>query len=141
MLWVKVFHLVFLVCWFAGLFYLPRLFVYHATTKDPAQYDLFCQMERRLYWGIMTPSAFLTLATGLIMTFSYAWATYEGSYWLPLKFVVLIGLFVYHGLCGRWMKNFALGVNHHSHRFFRLVNEIPFLLLLVIISLVLVKPF
>lgn len=140
MIWVKVFHVVFMVSWFAGLFYLPRLFVYHAETQSEAVKEILKVMERRLYRGIMTPAMLLTWATGLWMAFNYAFSVYSESKWLHIKIGLGILLVGYHHMCGSWMKKFAKDQNQKSHQFFRIVNEIPLLFLITMVALVLFKP-
>ena len=140
-MWLKAFHLIFMVTWFAGLFYLPRLFVYHAMTGDAVSIERFKIMERKLYWGITTPGMVLTLLFGIWMLADYAWASYGGSGWLHLK-LVLIGLLIaYHALCGVWLADFLQDRNRRSHVFYRWMNEIPVILLIAIILLATLKPF
>ena len=140
MLWVKAFHIIAMTAWFAGLFYLPRLFVYHAETNSDDVKKVLKTMERRLYYAIMTPAMLLTWATALWMAFGYAFQAYAGSHWLHLKMGLGILLIGYHHMCGRWMKNFAKDQNKKSSKFFRLVNEIPLLFLISMVALVLFKP-
>lgn len=141
MLWLKSLHLIFMVTWFAGLFYLPRLFVYHAMSEDTVSRERFKVMERKLFYGIMTPSFMLTLLFGVWMLVDYAWALYGRSGWLHAKLALLLLLAVYHGYCGKWMLDFKLDRNRHSHVFFRWVNEIPVLFLFAIVFLATLKPF
>ena len=137
MLWIKSLHIVFVVSWFAGLFYLPRLFVYHALATDPASNERFKVMERKLYRGIMTPCMVLTLAFGIWMWIGYG---FTGN-WLRAK-LVLVGLLVgYHFWLGRRVAAFAADANRSSHRFYRWMNEVPLLFLAAIVILVVVKPF
>jgi putative membrane protein len=137
MLWIKSLHIIFVVAWFAGLFYLPRLFVYHALSADAASSERFKVMERKLYRGIMTPCMVLTLGFGIWMWIGYG---FTGN-WLRAK-LVLVGLLVgYHFWLGRCVRDFAADANRHSHRFYRWMNEVPFLLLAAIVILVVVKPF
>ena len=140
MLWLKALHLIFMVTWFAGLFYLPRLFVYHAMTDDPLGHERFKVMERKLYFGIMTPGMILTFVFGVWMLLDYAWALYGGSLWLHSKLLLLGLLLVYHVYCGKWLLDFKHERNRHSHVFFRWVNEIPVLFLVAIILLAVIKP-
>lgn len=141
MLWLKSLHLIFMVTWFAGLFYLPRLFVYHAMSDDEISNERFKVMERKLYFGIMTPGMILTLGFGVWMLFDYAWMIYSVSIWLRIKFA-LIGLLVgYHLWCGKWLLDFKHNRNQHSHVYFRWMNEIPVLFLFAIILLAVIKPF
>lgn len=140
-MWLKAFHLIFMVTWFAGLFYLPRLFVYHAMTADIVSIERFKLMERKLYFGIMTPGMVLTLVFGGWMLADYAWAAYGRAGWLHAKLLLLLLMIGYHVQCGRWLKDFELGRNTHSHVFYRWVNEIPVVFLFAIIILAVVKPF
>ncbi|MEE9426016.1 MAG: protoporphyrinogen oxidase HemJ [Methylococcales bacterium] len=141
MLWLKALHLIFMVTWFAGLFYLPRLFVYHAMTEDMAGKERFKIMERKLFFGIMTPGMILTLVFGVWMLGDYAWDLYKTSGWLHVKLTLIALLVVYHFLCMKWMLAFKRDDNVHSHVFFRWINEIPVLFLVVVIILATVKPF
>ena len=141
MLWLKALHLIFMVTWFAGLFYLPRLFVYHAMSNDKISHERFKAMEAKLYFGITTPGMILTLFFGIWMIFDYAWSLYSTSLLLHIKFVLLALLIVYHGFCGKWLLDFRHGNNKHSHVFFRWVNEIPVIFLIAIILLAVIKPF
>ncbi|MCX4193469.1 protoporphyrinogen oxidase HemJ [Methylophaga sp. OBS1] len=141
MLWVKAFHLIFIVTWFSALFYLPRLFVYHALCDDEAGNARFKIMERKLYRGIMTPSALLTLIFGVWLLSFYSLEQIASMGWLHAKLTLVILLFAYHGICGRMLKQFAADNNQRSHRFYRWFNEFPVLLLIAVIILAVVKPF
>jgi len=141
MLWLKAFHLVFLVSWFAGLFYLPRLFVYHAMSEDEISNERFKIMERKLLNGIMAPAAVLTVASGLWMLFEYAWAAYSSMMWLHIKLLLVVVLLAYHGYCWKIYQDFKNDVNSKSHVFYRWFNEFPVFLLIGIVILVVVKPF
>jgi putative membrane protein len=137
MLWIKALHIVFVVSWFAGLFYLPRLFVYHAEARDAPSDERFKLMERKLYRGIMTPAMVLTLASGLWMWLGYG---VTGG-WLHAK-VALVALLVgYHFWLDRMRLAFLRNENTRSHVYYRWVNEIPTVLLVAIVVLVVVKPF
>ncbi len=140
MLWVKAFHVIFMVTWFAGLFYLPRLFVYHAMADDETSIERFKVMERKLFYGIMTPGGILTLLLGLWMLFDYALESYTGSLWLHIKMLLVAILIVYHIICWQLVKDFKQDQNKHSHVWYRWFNELPVLLLVAIIILVIVKP-
>lgn len=141
MLWLKALHLIFMVTWFAGLFYLPRLFVYHAMSSDSISNERFKVMERKLYFGIMTPGMVATLVFGIWMLFDYAWASYGSSGWLHIKLALLLLLVAYHVICGLWLVDFKHDRNRHSHVYFRWMNEVPVLFLFGIIILAVVKPF
>lgn len=140
MLWVKALHIIAVVCWFAGLFYLPRLFVYHAMTTDEISNERFKIMERRLFNGIMTPSAIITVLLG-IWLLSYNFSYYLSSHWMQVKIALVLLLIIYHIYCGKLTKDFQHDKNKRSDRFYRFVNEMPTLLLISIIILVVVKPF
>lgn len=137
MRWVLAFHIIFMVAWFAGLFYLPRLFVYHADARDEPGLQRFAIMERRLFI-MMNIGAAGTIAFGLWLVFAW-WLPLPG--WLQAKLALVLLLIAYHIYCRKLMKDFRSGHNHHSARFFRWFNEIPGLLLLAIVILAVVKPF
>lgn len=141
MLWLKALHLIFMVTWFAGLFYLPRLFVYHAMSDDEVSRERFKIMERKLYYGIMTPGMVLTFVFGIWMLFDYAWPLYSASGWLHTKLALLVLLAVYHGFCGKWLQDFKYDRNTRTHVYFRWVNEIPVLFLFAIVLLAVIKPY
>jgi len=141
MLWLKALHLIFMTTWFAGLFYLPRLFVYHAMTEDEAGINRFKIMERKLYFGIMTPGAILTIIFGFWMLGDYAWAAYGSAGWLHVKLVLLALLVGYHIWCGKLLLDFKHDRSEHSHVWFRWFNEVPVLFLVGIVVLATVKPF
>jgi len=137
MLWVKALHIVFMVTWFAGLFYLPRLFVYHADTQDEAGRTRFKIMERKLYFGIMTPGALLTIAFGMWLWLGYG---ISGG-WLHAKLLLVAVLIGYHLWCGKLVADFKFDRNRHSHVWYRWFNEFPVLILMAVVILVVVKPF
>ncbi len=142
MLWVKAFHIIAMVAWFAGLFYLPRLFVYHAQSMDDRTgCERFKVMERKLYRGIMTPAAVLTIGLGVWMLADYAWRAYAGMGWLHAKLALVAVLVVYHLYCGRCLRVFAADRSPHGHVFFRWFNEFPVVLLTAIVCLVVIRPF
>ena len=140
MLWVKAFHVIFMVSWFAALFYLPRLFVYHAASEDEISNERFKIMERKLFYGIMTPAALITTILGLWMLYDYAWQAYSSMLWLHIKLLIVGLLFVYHWYCWKLVKLFKEDKNNHSHVYYRWFNEIPVFMLLGIVILVIVKP-
>lgn len=140
MLWVKAFHIIFMVSWFAGLFYLPRLFVYHALCDDAPGQARFVIMERKLFWFI-TPWAVLTVFFGLWLLWDYAWAAYSHTVWLHAKLLLVALLIAYHIYCGKLMLDFRHGRNRRSHVFYRWLNEAPVLVLIAIVILVVVKPY
>ncbi len=139
MLWIKAFHIIFMVTWFAGLFYLPRLFVYHAMTDDAISIDRFKIMERKLFFGIMTPGAALTILFG-IWLLGYL-PGYLNTNWMLLKLALVLLLIIYHILCGVIVKIFKDNKNQRSHVWYRWFNEAPVLALIAIVILVVVKPF
>jgi len=141
MLWAKAFHIIFIVTWFAGLFYLPRLFVYHAMSSDAVSNERFKVMERKLYHGITTPSAILTVGLGLWMLWSYAWAAFASSGWLHAKLTLVAILVGYHIYCGKLLTDFKYDRNKHSHIFYRWFNEFPVIILISVVILAVVKPF
>ena len=136
MLWLKTLHIVFLVSWYAGLFYLPRLFVHHAMTEDAATRERLSIMERKLFWFI-TPWALLTVVIGLLLASLYFdW----GSFWLQAKTALVVVLLGYHIWCGKLMIAFRGPKNPRSHTWFRWFNEFPLLILFAVVYLVLFKP-
>ena len=138
MLWVKSLHIVFMVTWFAALFYLPRLFVYHAQASDAASLQRFVIMERKLFWGIMTPGALLTIVFG-----AWLWlGLFRGAGgWLHAKIFLVLILIGYHLWCWRLMRALAEGRNRRSHVWYRWFNEVPVVILFATVFLVVLKPF
>jgi putative membrane protein len=137
-LWVKAFHIIAVVAWFAGLFYLPRLFVYHADAKDPIGIERFEIMERRLF-AIMTIGAAATVALGAAMV--AAEPAYLSMTWLRIKALLVLLLVAYHVRCYVLMREFAENRNRHTAKWYRGFNEIPSLLLIAIVLLAVLKPF
>jgi len=137
MLWIKAFHIIFMVTWFAGLFYLPRLFVYHAMSTDKLSTDRFIIMERKLLFGIMTPGGILTIIFGIWLWLGYG---YNGT-WLWLKILCVIALILYHIYCIKFFNQFKKNINTRSHIFYRWFNEVPVILLILITLLVVIRPF
>ena len=138
MLWIKALHIIFMVTWFAGLFYLPRLFVYHATAEDRAGIERFKVMERKLYWGIMSPGALLTLAFGLWLWLG--WFRDAGG-WVHAKLILALLLAAYHLWCGKLLADFKHDRNTKTHLWLRWFNEFPVLILFAAVLLVVLKPF
>lgn len=140
MLWIQSLHVIFMVTWFAGLFYLPRLYVYHAMADDAISIERFKVMERKLYFGITTPGAVLTIAMGLwLMTY---YGTAIGSMgWLHVKLFFVLLLVLYHLWCGKLYIDFKHDRNQHGHVWYRWFNEVPVLLIFPIVMLAIVKPF
>jgi putative membrane protein len=130
-----------MVTWFAGLFYLPRLFVYHAMSEDETSNKRFKIMERKLFWGIMTPGAVLTIGLGVWMLIDYAWQAYSASGWLHAKLFLVLLLVGYHVYCGKLVNDFKHDRNRRGHVFYRWFNEVPVLALFAIVILVVVRPF
>jgi putative membrane protein len=139
MLWIKSLHIIAVICWFAGIFYLPRLFVYHAMSDDASTREHLQLMQHKLY-RFMSPFAVLTVVFGGWLA-SYNLSYYMNSSWFYLKLVGVVGLIGYHLLCGYYVKQLQAGNNKHSHVFFRWFNELPVLLMFAIVILVVVKPF
>ncbi len=136
MLWVKSLHIIFVVTWFAGLFYLPRLFVYHAMAEDAPSKERFKLMERKLYWGIMAPGAVLTIVFG-----AWLWAYGFSGGWLHAKLAVVTLTIAYHLYSGKLLGDFARDRNTKSHVWYRWFNEVPIVLLAAAVVLAVVKPF
>jgi len=137
MLWLKALHLIFMVTWFAGLFYLPRLYVYHAMSDDQISNDRFKIMERKLFFGIMTPGMVLTVVFGIWMLL---WGNYSGLLWIKIKLALIAGLIIYHVFCGKLLIDFKHDRNRHSHVYYRWFNEIPVIFLFAIILLAVLRP-
>lgn len=138
-LWLKAFHVIFIIAWMAGLFYLPRLFVYHCTIPFQSPTCLlFQKMEYRLYTYIMTPSQILSLASGVILaTLLDTWS----FHWMHLKLFCVLLLVIFHHTLNYWRQQLAQGGCSHRERFFRIINELPTILLILIVISVIVKPF
>ena len=140
MIWVKAFHIIFMVAWFAGLFYLPRLFVNYAEVDDEATRARLLLMARRLYRFIM-PWMGLTLFFGLWLLFDYAWAYYGNMLWLHLKLVLVILLFGYQMVCGKLLRDLESDKTPRTATWYRWFNEIPVFFLVAIVLLAMLKPF
>tara|TARA_B100000029_G_C17495819_1_gene930806 strand:+ start:52 stop:465 length:414 start_codon:yes stop_codon:yes gene_type:complete len=136
MLWVKALHIIFMVTWFAGLFYLPRLFVYHSSCEDAISVERFKLMERRLFYGIMTPASLLTIISGLFL-----WVTYGiTGFWLYAKLVLVLSIIIYQIWCGFMIQEFKHNRNRKSPMFYRWFNEYPTVVLVTVVLLSVVKP-
>lgn len=138
-LWIKAFHIIFVICWFAGIFYLPRLFVHHAMSEDSATRNRLSIMEQKLY-RFVTPFAFISLFFGLWMAW-LNWPALASGGWFHAKLTLVFLLFAYHFYCGRLVRMFAEERNTRSHLFYRIFNELPVLALFIIVILAVVKPF
>ena len=139
MLWIKAFHIIFMVTWFAALFYLPRLYVYHASSDDEISNERFKVMERKLYYGIATPGAIITIALGFWLIHLMGYQLFS-FLWLQLK-LALVGILVaYHLYCGKLLKDFKNDSNRHSHVWYRWFNEFPVLILIAVVLLVELQP-
>ena len=138
--WVLSFHLIAVICWFAALFYLPRLFVYHAMSEDAVSIERFKLMERKLYNGIATPSMIATVVLGVWLV-SLAPDYYLSQLWFQLKVLLVLVLVGYHFFCAAYMKQLSNESSTKSHVFFRLFNEIPVLILVPVVLLAIIKPF
>lgn len=138
--WIKAWHIIFMVTWFAGLFYLPRLFVYHAACDDTPGKERFKIMERKLFI-IMTMGAVGTAIFGVWLLVGYAWNAFRADGWLHAKLFLVAVLIAYHAYCWKLVQDFRQDRNRHGHVFYRWVNEFPVLLLIAIVIFVVVKPF
>ena len=138
-LWFKAWHVISLVCWFAAIFYLPRLFVYHAMSADKISQERFALMERKLYRGIMTPAMIATWIFGLCMMLHNC-DSYKTQVWLHIKLAYVIALTVYHVACGRFRLKLIDNPNYKTHVFWRWFNEVPVFILVAVVILVIVKP-
>ena len=138
-LWLKALHIFFMVAWMAGIFYLPRLFVYHASATSQEVKDQFIIMERRL-WFFVTPFAFLTLFFGVWLIAVYGMEWFRVSTWLHIKMTLLLAVYGYHFYLFTLWKQFSRNENRHSSKFYRILNEAPVLILLAIVILAVVKP-
>jgi len=138
MLWLKAFHIIFVVCWFAGLFYLPRIFVYYAASEHPETRQQLAVMARRLY-RFVTPFMFIAIALGLVMI-AQNYAYYLQASWMWLKLAGVTFLVFYHFQCGRYVTAINADTDHHSHVFYRFFNEVPVIFLFAIVLLAVLKP-
>lgn len=138
--WVKSFHIIFMVTWFAGLFYLPRLFVYHSLAQDDASDARFKTMERKLYYGIMAPGGTLTVLSGFWIVYIRGLDWFVAAYWLHAKLTLVAFLIVFHFYLGVLLRRFATNSNHHGDTYFRWLNEVPVLVLIGAVLLAEIKP-
>lgn len=139
MRWLLAFHLIAMVAWFAGLFYLPRLYVYHTSCRDAPGIARFKIMERRLYYGIIWPAGILTTLFGGLLFWASA-AYFLQQHWMIAKLVMAGALWVFHLCCGHWRRQFARDKNQHSEKFYRIINEMPTILLIGIMIMAIVQP-
>ncbi len=140
-LWLKALHLIFMVTWFAGLFYLPRLFVYHSQAQHADEIARFKIMEKKLLWAITTPGAVLTLIFGGAMIYVYGYDWFAAQSWLHYKLIFIGVLIAFHAYCVQLTGELARDERHRSEKFYRLINEIPVAPLIVIILLAVLRPF
>lgn len=137
MLWIKSLHIIAIICWMAAIFYMPRLFVYHAMSEDEVSRERFKIMERKLLKGIMTPAMLASLVFGIWLWIGYG---FSGG-WIHAKLLLVVGLMAFHMWCAAMIKKFARNEIPHGHVFFRWMNELPVVLLIGIVFLVVLKPF
>ncbi|MGE4348754.1 MAG: protoporphyrinogen oxidase HemJ [Candidatus Berkiella sp.] len=142
MLWVKALHIIFMVTWFAGLFYLPRLFVYHCEVMqdETVHYQRFCKMEKKLFWIIMTPGALLTIGFGVWLLALLGHTYFATQPWLHLKITLVLTLVIYHTYLFKQLRRFQAGKKTHSARFYRILNEFPSIILFAAVLLAVLKP-
>ena len=139
MLWIKAFHIIAVICWFAGIFYLPRLFVYHAMAEDQKTKDHLKIMERKLY-RFVTPFMLITIVLGIYLV-SLNLSFFQNAIWFQVKTLCVLLLIVYHFYCGKLVKDFSADKNQRSHKYYRIFNELPVPLLFIIVIMVVVRPF
>ncbi len=137
--WVEALHIIAMVSWFAGLFYLPRIFVYHTMHKEGAVHEQFCVMEFKLFKYIMQPAMIVTVACGIALSV-IEWEYVQAEPWYWVKVALVLPLLFYHFYSGHIVRVFAAGENSRSHKFYRLYNEVPTLILIAIVIMVVVKP-
>lgn len=139
-MWYKAIHVISVISWMAAMFYMPRLFVYHTRAENGSEMDkTFQLMEHKLLKIIMTPSMILTYFFGILIAYIYGFVALGA--WFHIKMTTVIGLTIFHGLLAKWRKDFINGNNNHSEKFYRLMNEIPPILMIVAVIMVIVKPF
>lgn len=139
MLWFKALHIIAMVCWFAGLFYLPRLYVYHSATQDLKIHEQLKIMEWRLFWYITTPAAVLTGIFGWLIIFTN-YHYYEAMNWLHIKLILVLILFIYHVYLGKLLFDFKRDRILHTEKFYRYLNEVPTVFLIAIVLLAVIRP-
>jgi len=139
MLWLKALHIIAVICWFAGIFYLPRILVYYAASDDPNTRAQLAVMARKLY-RFITPIAAIAILLGLALM-SGNWSYYLSTAWMWGKLVAVVALVIYHIVCGRIVAAVQTDDDHHSHVWFRVYNEVPVLFLVIIVFLVVLRPF
>ena len=139
-MWYKAIHVISVISWMAAMFYMPRLFVYHTRAKIGSEMDkTFQQMEYKLLKIIMTPSMISTYFFGILIAYIYGFVAL--GVWFHIKMTAVLGLTIFHGLLAKWRKDFINGNNNHSEKFYRLMNEIPPILMIIAVIMVIVKPF
>lgn len=139
---LKAFHVMAVIAWMAGLFYLPRLFVYHADAELGSELsETLKVMERRLLKAIMTPAMLISWAAGLILATSFSVIDWTGDHWFHVKLVLVVAMSVFHMALARWRKDFEADRNERSARFYRIANEVPTILMIGIVAMVIVRPF
>lgn len=145
--WILVLHIAAWTSWMAGLFYLPRLFVYHAERggQSPEMAETFTVMQTKLMRLIMNPAMIVTWITGLTLSlgpgFELSSSWWVGAGWLHAKFVLILAMSAFHGMCAKWRRELAEGTSERSGRFFRIANEVPTVIFLLIVVLAILKPF
>ena len=138
-LWLKALHIIAVISWMAGMLYLPRLFVYHAAAEPGSeQSETFKVMERRLLKFIMLPAMIVTWLVGIVLVLQ---GQFFGAAWFQIKFALVLAMTILHGMFTQWVREFAVDRNRRTHKFYRIVNEIPTILMILIVVLVAVKPF
>ncbi len=139
-MWYKAIHVICVISWMAAMFYMPRLFVYHTRAEVGSEMDkTFQQMEYKLLKIIMTPSMILTYFFGILIAYIYGFVAL--GIWFHIKMTAVLGLTIFHGILAKWRKDFINGTNKHSEKFYRLINEIPPVLMIIAVVMVIVKPF
>ena len=137
--WIKAGHIIAVISWMAGLLYLPRIFVYHSEARHESQRDIFKTMERKLYNYIMMPAMLLSWLFGLLLIQNLGFSVFF-ELWMQIKIISVIILTYYHFLLGKYLKELAENINNKSSKFYRIINEIPTIILIVIVFVVVFKP-